>query len=102
MAGNLSLLNKSIYYWQWYLLQADVDNLIAAGTFMSDYRKSGGTLHQETEEAINKEVVRIAGPVKSVKVINPPIQLTDKPANDIFGMSWDELEAKQGGKLTRL
>ncbi len=24
-----------------------------------------------------------------------------KPADQIFGMSWDELEAKQGGKLDR-
>ena len=24
-----------------------------------------------------------------------------KPADDIMGMSWDELEKKQGGKLTR-
>lgn len=24
-----------------------------------------------------------------------------KPADDIFGMSWDELERKQGGKLKR-
>lgn len=24
-----------------------------------------------------------------------------KPADDIMGMSWDELEAKQGGKLNR-
>jgi hypothetical protein len=23
------------------------------------------------------------------------------PANEIFGMSWDELERKQGGKLNR-
>jgi hypothetical protein len=27
--------------------------------------------------------------------------LPPKPKDDIFGMSWDELEAKQGGKLKR-
>ena len=44
-----SLLNKSIYYWDWYLIRGEKDYLVAAWQFMMDYRKLGGTGYEETE-----------------------------------------------------
>ena len=45
-----SLINKSIYYWDWYLLTGDKDNLVAAVAFMRDYRAAGGDEYKETEK----------------------------------------------------
>jgi len=51
--GELSLVNKAIYYWDYYLLTQETDYLVSAHTFMRSYRELGGELYQETERVIN-------------------------------------------------
>ena len=50
--GELSLVNKAIYYWDYYLLTQETDYLISAHSFMKSYRESGGELYQETERVM--------------------------------------------------
>jgi hypothetical protein len=56
--ANHSALNKAIYYWDWYLLHGEVDNLVAAATFMRVYRESGGLAYRETEAHIKAHLER--------------------------------------------
>ena len=51
-----TLANKSIYYWKWYQLTGQVDNLAAAIDFMKDYRKLGGTNYPDEERQMNDAV----------------------------------------------
>jgi hypothetical protein len=58
--GELSLLNRAIYHWDWFLLKGEPDSLVAAAQFMESYRKSGGELYQETEKKIQWHAARLA------------------------------------------
>jgi hypothetical protein len=96
-----SLINKSIYYWDWYLLRGEKDNLTAAWQFMGDYRKLGGTEYQETENLMREHIINLTSFNFGVCEKNyiEPKDSKKELENDIFGMSWRELERKQGGKL---
>lgn len=93
-----SLINRAIYYWDWYVLKGEIDNLVAAAVFMADYRKAGGTEYVETEKHIKAHVAKLAGNPPYIKIVQPKV--SREIENDIFGMSWEELERKQGGKLS--
>lgn len=56
---NLNYLSKAIYYWDWYLLDGDIDNLTAAYQFMQDYRRSGGTDYPNAWDAMQAHVAAL-------------------------------------------
>lgn len=95
-----SLINKSIYYWDWYLVHGEKDYLVAAWQFMLDFRKLGGLGYEETEKAM-VQMINIVCPMEIPKRIKKETKKPREIKNDIFGMSWEELESKQGGKLIR-
>lgn len=41
-----------------------------------------------------------SGDIVSAEERDRRLPKREAPCNDIFGMSWDELEAKQGGRIT--
>jgi len=53
MNGEISLVNRAIYYWDYYLLTGEIDYLVSSHTFMKSYRESGGDMYTETEKSIN-------------------------------------------------
>lgn len=92
----ISLLNRAIYYWDWYLLHGDIDNLVAASCFMSDYRKSGGTDYVETEAHIKAHVEAKTSPLpKAGKV--PTYQPEQPKEHLIFGYTTKQIARMQGG-----
>lgn len=50
--NNSATLNKAIYYWDFFLLNGQIDDLVAAHNFMKDYKQNGGEDYDLTWEAI--------------------------------------------------
>lgn len=89
----MSLINKALYYWDWYLLKGDKDNLVAALAFMQSYRKAGGTDYCETEQAMlaHCEPTPTTAPLQTV---NCKLQ-TPTAYELIFGLTWQQIQNKQ-------
>lgn len=90
-----SLLNKAIYYWDWYLLHGEIDNLVAAHNFMSDYKNSGGEDYDATFDAMKAHIKNKIKPLpiagKSPAINKPE---TNEPL--IFGYTHGQIANMQG------
>ena len=94
-----SLINKSIYYWDWFLINSQPDNLAAAWQFMLAYRAAGGKGYEETESKMKKLL-----PEQAQKQIRPEkssAKVMDLEENLIFGYSHNQIAAMQGVKELR-
>lgn len=90
-----SLLNKAIYYWDWYLLHGEIDNLVAAHNFMRDYKDSGGEDYDATFEAMN---AHIQNKIKPLPIADKS-PVIDKPETNeplIFGYTHGQIANMQG------
>lgn len=92
---NYNNLKRAKYYWDWYIRYKRPDDLVAANSFYLDYKRKGGQeIFKELERAVD-EIVKF-----EIKISNK-LNIKESRADEIFGMSWDELEWRQGGKLTK-
>lgn len=94
-----SLLNKAIYYWDWYLLYGDIDNLVAAHNFMKDYKDGGGEDYENTFEAMKDHVKNRLSPLPIAG--KSPILAGKELEPLIFGLTHAEIAFKQGIKGLR-
>lgn len=94
-----SLLNKAIYYWDWYLLYGDIDNLVAAHNFMKDYKDGGGEDYENTFEAMKDHVKNRLSPLPTAG--KSPILEEKELEPLIFGLTHAEIASKQGIKNLR-
>lgn len=91
-----SLLNKAIYYWDWYLLHGDVDNLVAAYNFMKDYKDGGGEDYENTFAAMKDHVRNQISPLPAAG--KSPILPEKEPEPLIFGLTHSQIAFMQGSK----
>ena len=96
-----SLLNKAIYYWDWYLLHGEVDNLVSAYTFMQDYKNQGGEDYENTFQAMKDHLAAKISPLKKAGKAPETIKLEESEAPTIFGYSHGQIAAMQGIKELR-
>lgn len=95
-----SLLNKAIYYWDWYLLHGELDNLVAAHNFMRDYKDAGGEDYENTFDAMKAHVKSKVGKLP-IAGKSPKIIKEEAKEPTIFGYTYEEIAVKQGGKNLR-
>ena len=95
-----SLLNKAIYYWDWYLLHGELDNLVAAHNFMRDYKESGGEDYENTFDAIKAHVKNKIG---ELPIAGKSPQIAKEESNEptIFGYPHQKIADMQGIKNLR-
>lgn len=96
-----SLLNKAIYYWDWYLLHGEVDNLVSAYTFMKDYKRQGGEDYENTFQAMKDHLSTKISPLKKAGKAPEIIKQEEPEELTIFGYSYGQIAAMQGIKELR-
>lgn len=62
-----SNLNRAIYYWDWYLLKGDVDQLVAAANLFDVYVEAGGTEYAETRATVKKHIEHLTKEAESLR-----------------------------------
>jgi hypothetical protein len=87
----ITLANRAIYYWDWYMLKGEKDNLVAAAAFMQSYRLAGGTDYVETEQAI----LAACDAVIIKPLLASPEVKTRREVGPVFGMTFEQIRAKQ-------
>lgn len=90
-----SLLNKAIYYWDWYLLYGEIDNLVAAHNFMRDYKDSGGEDYDTTFEAMKAHIQNKIKPLP-ISGKSPVINKSEMSEPRIFGYTHEQIANMQG------
>jgi len=93
--NNTSLLNKAIYYWDWYLIHGEVDNLVAAHNFMKDYKDSGGEDYDETFQAIKAHIANKISPLPKAGK-SPDVVKEEESEPLIFGYTHNQIANIQG------
>lgn len=70
--SNLSILNRAVYYWDFYSTTQSLDYLIAAAAFLKAYRDNGGNA---TVDGASSVAACIDGAVKAsvdrTQFVNP-------------------------------
>ena len=97
-----SLLSKAEYYFGWYNLRKEVDNLCAASAFLSDFIRAGGNIELEIVKKIQESVKAILGEEKEVKVSPQKTEIKEIENEPlIFGYTYAQIGFMQGSKTLK-